>query len=74
MNETKLFWAMLVLIAVTLVGGIMIGLQGCSHAPRMAERVKIMQACGYPTNPHEAKVFHGCIVDRSQNIGDDADL
>ena len=50
-------------IAVVFVS-VFVFMQGCSHAPRMAERIEIMRECGYPSNPHEARVFHECVVEK----------
>ena len=71
MDKDSLFYAGFVAFIILVVfGGLAIAMQGCSHTPRMAERIEIMRECGYPSNPHEAKIFHECIEARYENMGD----
>ena len=71
MDKDSLFYAGFVAFIIMVVfASVLVFMQGCSFAPRITERVSIMQACGYPSNPHEAKVFHDCVVSRYENMGD----
>lgn len=64
-SDTKFYAGFVaVVIAIVFAALVVALLPGCAQFPRMSERVSIMQACGYPSNPHEAGVFHDCVVRR----------
>ena len=70
-GDTKFYAGFVaVVIAIVFASLAVALLPGCAHFPRMSERVSIMQACGFPANPHEAKVFHQCIEARYESMGD----
>ena len=69
-EDTLIYAAFAGFVILVVFLSVLVFMQGCSFAPRMTERVSIMQECGYPSNPHEAKVFHECVVSRYANLGD----
>ena len=69
-EDTLIYAAFAGFVILVVFLSVLVFMQGCSFAPRMTERVSIMQECGYPSNPHEAKVFHECIEARYESMGD----
>ena len=70
-GDTKFYAGFVaVIIAIVFASLAVALLPGCAQFPRMTERVKIIKECGFPSNPHEAKVFHQCIEARYENMGD----
>ena len=68
-GDTKFYAGFVaVVIAIVFASLAVALLPGCAHFPRMSERVSIIQECGYPSNPHEARVFHECIEARNERL------